>query len=83
MHPPRCPYRGNASALRASRAVHNKNTIIVYCVYFFYNLLVKGHILQTFDKFLKLSNFHVLGKFFIHRFDLGEQSSLFRDSDAQ
>ena len=24
MHPPRCPYRGNASALRASRGVHNK-----------------------------------------------------------
>ena len=27
MHPPRCPYRGNASALRASTGVHN-NTII-------------------------------------------------------
>ena len=24
MHPPRCPYRGNASTLRASREVHNK-----------------------------------------------------------
>ena len=23
MHPPHCPYRGNASALRASRGVHN------------------------------------------------------------
>ena len=23
MHPPRCPYRGNASALRASTGVHN------------------------------------------------------------
>ena len=25
MQPPRCPYRGNASALRASRGVHNKS----------------------------------------------------------
>ena len=24
MHPLRCPYRGNAAALRASRGVHNK-----------------------------------------------------------
>ena len=27
MHPPRCPYLGNASALRASRGVHNKQAI--------------------------------------------------------
>ena len=25
MHPPRCPYRGNASALPASMGVHNKH----------------------------------------------------------
>ena len=27
MHPPRCPYRGKASALRASTGVHNKHAI--------------------------------------------------------
>ena len=30
MHRPRCPYRGNASSLRGSRPVHNKNLLSLF-----------------------------------------------------
>ena len=32
IHPPRCPYRGNASALRASRVVHNNNFTFFFII---------------------------------------------------
>ena len=36
MHPPHCPYRGNASALGASRGVHNKSNPFSKCWFILY-----------------------------------------------
>ena len=48
MHPPRCPYRGNASALRASRGVHNNNfgnanNILCFFILWFYQMWSRSH----------------------------------------
>ena len=53
MHPLRCPYLGNASALRASRGVHNKGIIRLILT-----LLVHWNVGKYSDLMLsKISNF--------------------------
>ena len=45
MHPQRCPYRGNASALRASEGVHNKLLCAFLCQHCLFLCIFNGAVI--------------------------------------